>query len=614
MKKELYPRTVSVCILALALVWPTAANAGVPEKSALAASSTLLSSWTSGIVRSLPVGRPNIESANSLLAPNQAASESSGSWETASLAAEESLLALEGPADVSPEVLPTVPLTNHSGVMYLTSTGNVHIDGVVYNPYQTAFRFVSVTYQLVDQYDSVVDEALGYASTWRLGPGESKSFKHGFYRPGAASENLHAHVSITGVPESTPPPVMLTPVSETVVDLGGMRAYTCVFRNDSAYTVECPTVGGWELDPSGALVDTLFGFESVQILPGATWTAEFTGFQSGVPVASRYYYCEAPVVEGPLTTVSIAGDSRIDTAIEASKKAFPADSADTVLIATAFNWPDALGGASLAGATNGPILLTDPNVLLLTVASEIDRLGAGKAYILGGTAAVGTGVENALKARLGSANVTRLGGSSRYETARLIAAETVKVLKAGPGYDGAALIATGANFPDALGASPLAAAMGWPLYLVDPRGVDSELISAMKSAGVLRVFPLGGTSVVSLKTESDLASQVPCTTQRLAGGNRYDTARVIATYGVSLGLTWDKVAIATGANFPDALAGGVLQGRSNSVMLLTPTASLDPGVNTALTANKALIREVRFLGGTSAVSTSVRTAVQNALK
>jgi putative cell wall-binding protein len=138
----------------------------------------------------------------------------------------------------------------------------------------------------------------------------------------------------------------------------------------------------------------------------------------------------------------------------------------------------------------------------------------------------------------------------------------------------------------------------------------------MKAAGVTKVRVLGGPAVVSLAVENSLkASFGAGNVLRLDGANRYDTARAIATYGVnSAGLGWNKVAIATGANFPDALAGGVLQGRSGSVMLLTPTASLDPGVSSTLTANRAVMYEVRFLGGTGAVSTAVRTAVYNLLK
>ncbi|MDO8879737.1 MAG: cell wall-binding repeat-containing protein, partial [Coriobacteriia bacterium] len=102
---------------------------------------------------------------------------------------------------------------------------------------------------------------------------------------------------------------------------------------------------------------------------------------------------------------------------------------------------------------------------------------------------------------------------------------------------------------------------------------------------------------------------------RLQGADRYATALAVANYGVSsAGLSWNKVAIATGENFPDALAGGVLQGRAGSVMVLTPSASLYEGVRLALTANKAAIWEIRFLGGLSAVAQGVRDAAIAAVK
>ncbi|MGB4593307.1 MAG: cell wall-binding repeat-containing protein, partial [Coriobacteriia bacterium] len=319
-----------------------------------------------------------------------------------------------------------------------------------------------------------------------------------------------------------------------------------------------------------------------------------------------------PVVPTELIVTPIAGANRIDTAIIASQEAFPTG-ATTVVIATGFNWPDALGGAALAGALDAPILLTDPTTLSSAVSVEITRLGASKAVILGGTGAVSTAVENALKSNLGTSNVARVAGANRYETARKIAEATVA--EVGAGYDGTAFVATGANFPDALGASPLAAANGWPIYLVDPRGVDSALVASMQSIGVTDAIMLGGTGAVSITIESDLWNDVPCATTRLAGTDRYDTARVVATYGVTdAGLGWDKVAIATGLNFPDALAGGVLQGRTGSVMLLTPGTSLYPGVASTLTANKSEVFEVRFLGGLGAVNQSVRDAVVAALQ
>ncbi|MDP2234657.1 MAG: cell wall-binding repeat-containing protein, partial [Actinomycetota bacterium] len=252
--------------------------------------------------------------------------------------------------------------------------------------------------------------------------------------------------------------------------------------------------------------------------------------------------------------IPIEGATRFDTAVAASKEAYP-DGLDplgarTAVIATGRNWPDALGGSSLAGALGGPILLVDTNSVPAAVAAEITRLGADRAIILGGTAAVGASVEAALKTQLGNADVTRIAGTNRYETAGKIAARVIA--EQGSGYDGTAFVATGGKFPDALGAAPLAAANVWPLYLANPAtGLSAGTKTAM--AGVTDVVILGGTGVVSPAVGSYLEATYPSKVTRLAGGDRYETAVKVATYGVDhAGLGWTRVAIATGENFPDA--------------------------------------------------------------
>ncbi|MCE5192317.1 MAG: cell wall-binding repeat-containing protein, partial [Actinomycetia bacterium] len=57
----------------------------------------------------------------------------------------------------------------------------------------------------------------------------------------------------------------------------------------------------------------------------------------------------------PVEYTEIQGTDRYLTAVEASKKF---GSAATVVVATGETFPDALGGAALAGAVNGPLLLT----------------------------------------------------------------------------------------------------------------------------------------------------------------------------------------------------------------------------------------------------------------
>lgn len=321
-----------------------------------------------------------------------------------------------------------------------------------------------------------------------------------------------------------------------------------------------------------------------------------------------------PLQRKPIECVSVTGADRVSTAIAASKLAFANGGAEAVVIATAYNWPDALGGAALAGAAGGPVLLTPKDSLPGAVAAEIARLGAKKAYVLGGTGAVSSAVEGALKAQLGEDNVERLWGADRYETACKVAAECVELQ--GGAYDGTAFLATGANYPDALGASPAAAAKGWPIFLVDPRaGADPALVSAMQNAGVKQAIVLGGTGAVPDSVETDIGSTVRCCTYRWAGADRYSTAAVIADRSVWAGLGYDGgVGIATGENFPDALAAGPLLARSGSVLLLTRSSSLPEPTRTALAAHKLEIPVVRFFGGPGAISQAARDAVLAALR
>jgi len=307
----------------------------------------------------------------------------------------------------------------------------------------------------------------------------------------------------------------------------------------------------------------------------------------------------------PVEETPIAGANRFDTAIAVSEAAFP-DGADWVVIATGRNWPDALGGSALAGALDGPILLTDTTILPEAVADEIERLGATNAVILGGTAAVGANVETSLNILLGSANVERIAGADRYLTADAVGARTIDEF--GAGFDGTAFVVTGANYPDALAAAPLAAGLHWPLFLTRVTGISASTETAMD--GVSSVLVLGGTAAVPAAIENNLnAMYGNDNVDRLAGADRYASAIVIASYGVDHGLRWDRLALATGQKFPDALAGGVMQGRDGSVLLLTKSETLYAGVATVLRDNSDVIGEVRYLGGAAAVSQSVRDEV-----
>ncbi|TLM99157.1 hypothetical protein FDZ71_16180, partial [bacterium] len=163
-------------------------------------------------------------------------------------------------------------------------------------------------------------------------------------------------------------------------------------------------------------------------------------------------------------------------------------------------------------------------------------------------------------------------------------------------------------------ASPLAFATGEPIVLVPPT-LDAATSAFITGGGLQDLTVLGGTGSVSAAVASGLAALPGVTSvARISAADRYATSVAVAEYAEGRGFTWDGLAVATGEKYPDALAGGCLQGRGRSVVLLTRGAALPPSVGAALTAHKAGIAGVRFLGGAVAISEAARVDVYDALR
>ncbi|MDE0582743.1 S8 family serine peptidase [Planococcus sp. A6] len=251
----------------------------------------------------------------------------------------------------------------------------------------------------------------------------------------------------------------------------------------------------------------------------------------------------------------LAGSSRYDTAVAISKAGWSA--ASTVIIATGTDFPDAL-----AGGQDAPILLTKGDALHPAAAAEIRRLKPGKAILLGSNGALSATVEQQVGQLVNS--VDRIGGKTRYETAALIAKKITS---------DRAVVSNGQNFPDVLSVSPYAAKNGIPILLTRTGTLPAETKAALAGKGSTIVT--GGTSAVS----NAVMAQLPGA-KRYGGTSRYDTGKLI-NQGLPMGK--QKAFIATGTNFPDALAGSVLAAKKDAPILLTaansipsPTKSLLP--------------------------------------
>ncbi|MHB9004130.1 MAG: cell wall-binding repeat-containing protein [Coriobacteriia bacterium] len=311
--------------------------------------------------------------------------------------------------------------------------------------------------------------------------------------------------------------------------------------------------------------------------------------------------------EGPAPTQEAAlfGPTRYQTAVDVSLSMFP-DGADTAVIATGRNWPDALSGASLAGALGGPILLVS-DALPAEVADELLRLGVRDVVILGGPSAVSTAVETEIESLL-ELDAVRHAGINRFETACIVASATVAA--SGGTWDGTCFVTTGSNWPDALAAAPLAAWAGYPIFLSGPGGVSQATQDCMDTLGVTGAVVLGGTVAVPVSAFSQMRAAGVTEIDRVGGLSRYETAVLISEYGVAeLGMSYRVLGIATGTNYPDALALGAPLGMQGYTMMLNPGSTLNSVTKAALEGHAGDISAIRFAGGPSAITDGVRQAI-----
>ena len=119
--------------------------------------------------------------------------------------------------------------------------------------------------------------------------------------------------------------------------------------------------------------------------------------------------------------------------------------------------------------------------------------------------------------------------------------------------------------------------------------------------GCSKAVILGGEKVISADTAKSIA-ELGLNTTRCAGSNRYDTAAKICEKYSSL-FSGKTVCLATGKNFPDALAGGVLAAKLDAPVVLVDDGS-------GMIAAGEFIGEVRpetayVFGGTGVLSDAV---------
>ncbi|WP_163216000.1 cell wall-binding repeat-containing protein [Clostridium thermarum] len=193
----------------------------------------------------------------------------------------------------------------------------------------------------------------------------------------------------------------------------------------------------------------------------------------------------------------------------------------------------------------------------------------------------------------------RIAGDNRYST-------SLKLSQTGwTGTSDTVILATGANFPDALSAAPLAKKYNAPILLTDGKKLSADIENELKRLSVKNIFVIGGTGVIS----SDIViylREKGYTVIRLGGQNRYETSIEIAKH---LG-NFDKIVVATGSSFPDALSIAPYAASEGMPILLTTTEKLPDSVAKFIDSRN--ISKTYVIGGTGVVSDAVKNSLPNA--
>lgn len=290
-----------------------------------------------------------------------------------------------------------------------------------------------------------------------------------------------------------------------------------------------------------------------------------------------------------------SGSDRYESSVEMSRQSHPGG-APIVYVASGEDFPDALSAAAAASKDGGPLLLTRNGALPDAVRNEVVRLKPQSIVVVGGPGAISAAVFDALN-RLKPAE--RISGVDRYETS-----VRVSNFAFGRSSSDTAYIATGTDFPDALSAGGAAGARNAPVILVQgpAPSVGNLTINSLKNMGVKNVKIAGGDAVVSPGIAKQFGRDFQVS--RIFGDDRFETSQRV---NADTFIGTDRVFLATGHGFADALAGSAYAGSSGSPLYIARTNCVPSDILTAISDLEA--SQITLLGGPGALGTGVEQLI-----
>jgi len=312
--------------------------------------------------------------------------------------------------------------------------------------------------------------------------------------------NIGPRASGSGTPLSEPPVTVRTSGADRYATAIAISEST--FAPDSVSTAILAT--GMNFPDALAASGLAGAVGSPVLLVGASVTASLTAELDRLGVTDVVIVGGESAVSASVATQlaenytvdRIAGSDRyITAAYVASRINELTGNTSFAFFARGDSFADALAVSPIAYSGAIPVLLVRPSSVPTITSGAIGVLGVTDGVVAGSEAAVSSGVYTTLDGLL-SGTIQRVGGTNRYDTAKLVAEYAVDEGWATYSYIG---LATGLNYPDALGGCAATAWNGGVLLLTDPNTLSAPVASAItdnkSDIGMVEIY--GGTSAVS---------------------------------------------------------------------------------------------------------------------
>jgi putative cell wall-binding protein len=301
---------------------------------------------------------------------------------------------------------------------------------------------------------------------------------------------------------------------------------------------------------------------------------------------------------------------QIDTAVKVSTRMFPVDgSAERVFLADTESPHDAMVAAVMAGAMHGAVLLTGgTDEAERQVDAEITRLlgdtRTGQVTFVGEPAALPEELLDGYRDRY---TVRRISGDDHFATARLAAEE----IEARSQQKTAILIGT-SGVLEALPMIAVAAANDWPILFTRSDRLPATTRHFLVRGGIEQVHIAGPDTEVSQDVADEIAALSDIAVERHDGESRYEAAVAVAEEFFALPSAY---AVASGADWPDAVVGAAYAGeRRHAPLLLTDGETLAEPVTGYIERTKSPDSAGLVIGGGAVVKGSVAEQLRQSLE